>query len=970
MLFVKYLRYLKEENPALFTASATAVAAGQLVHIFDHFLIRDLLLLPFDSSKLEMLAQCLQDFLCDESLDVSPFSGDFEINENDKLRAHIKNVKNNPKIKKFIRAMINIACEELLTEQAAIQPEIIELLGLADLMQSREGSDLNVIRANLVASFITEIIMGLVLQKWCGTESYINNMITRMDVGRLARRIFVMTKQSLLQEGPPDHSSVELLTRIWNTPGNFQKIIQVPAQMATKINTLVSAAIDEESTWLSRQIFPQDDEQRKKKLHGLIQWAFKSETDKALTSTFRFVLKTVNYVLPDIVKEKLGDYVKYGKALVDDFDQHTYIDFIKVNTAKVNDFPVIFSHEAKVSPFSEWVILELAQYFHELLLQSGATDSVNISQTQLFKNVLAKMVFYAYAQILDAQGNIKPELVVILKRDNRDLVIDEQQRAELISSYLRSLLISAFNYWLNLPGFQIEFSNSKLPLMAINKLISAIEASLAEGLNKQFLQELNVFPIFGDASLADRFAIPLTVATSKGTSVGLVIDDIRRKLRFVNEKIATNEIFMQEKITEFARLQRMADDVNTRVTVYEESMGIFFNSFDDSVFALRKLKQFQQLVVDDMPKIAGDFDSARDFVRLLKNQCLRSSIKEIIGFCSHVTDRQIEIKRLLVSQKKLLSDSEKLVADWLEHRSRILAIQYFLAELEGLVATTATLIKTEKKKAFLAKYEYELRDRVIMCSAYSNQLQEEVENIVAAESKLKNCFADIRNFCGGFKIACLEKLISRSVDQLRVDLGATLTEIVSQKRILQTNTYRINVVVDKFMERKQAVAPLLREVFNLFNFILTQNDPLWSHAIGYFFGGGENFFIGTSRFVFPKRVVAMRIALQIQDPALEYDLKIIELWQAFKNTMPGWSFRRSDEARELNNIMGLLDSLIKSDMFYSENGLLELITKQQKFLNDCPTKYNMTERYHSTQVKIPTAPVPDEPQYGSMYGVR
>jgi hypothetical protein len=528
---------------------------------------------------------------------------------------HLKAIANSDQnLRRYARAMITFACREILDDHGQLHPELVELLGLQDAMAQLENDeDKNIVRDGFVTAFVTEFLYGNLEIIYKENPTY-NNDIFSLISGRQLTIAIVNKLQSQFNDASPStpegKAKKYLLKLIADNvkEAELKKIIQLPAgEIPQALTTLI---LTEKSIVEATTADSDDEEQKPQGLFGRLSAsmaASKAKTEaakkpaaellkKILTEAIHevadvqrnlakmnadsFVKETFNFAVPSIMAEVLEDFTANGKPLVQDFNNVDFLEYLfnepegakkifdnapvflptpkkkSVLTTSTLNFLKELGEKPEVKeeilpkfPCAQEDLSRLNGYFHQLILQSG---KIVAPATIDVKDFVQKLVFLSYAEILDENSNVKTDIANIFPG---------MAKEKILGAYIRKILITIASHWLVNTKAQQALKRQSISPDILTTVINAIQNALKQGLSLGLLKSLKGFPVFGDATRAEKFTISIPIET-----ITDIISGAKNKFELIDKTCADiNKFIIDRRDVRIKALKEKAEKAEAAI---------------------------------------------------------------------------------------------------------------------------------------------------------------------------------------------------------------------------------------------------------------------------------------------------------------------------------------------------------------------------------------------------------------------
>ncbi len=655
-----------------------------------------------------------------------------------------------------------------------------------------------------------------------------------------------------------------------------------------------------------------------------------------------------------------------------------------------------------IKPFAVSSIQEMEGSFHKLLMENKKIDLATINENTAFKKFITSLTLFAYAEVLDENGNLKLP-------GSAD--VNDEMRALFVAAYVRKILITIATRWLANEAYQQD--GKKLAATALEDMLTAIENTLKQGVDvsdslksmqgflgtdlSRFKMPLNISPPKTDTSLLDLFADPTefgqTTANTQNSELGSFyeaeskednlkadIDEILRLLPGVNDFFpqgpaittladivadARNKQALvdtaDEEVQEFNKNNKPVVDKLYKQTELTREMlnkvGVLVKevgeNFPESGIILKKIRNTYRELSSNMAIINNNY---RELIRILsdlKANVFTYSKSTLQIFIDKLKPRKLQITSTIAKVDLNVEELSHQVKAWMTNKDRLQKIKKIGDAVPPDLNKLAVEIHRKKREVATARKKYLQRKHIVMAMQPKDFVWDDfkkdadvMDNVIDNMSDhmrlVQEKFADICK-------APIEELQTYSVKSLTSEIERHKLELNDNRAFVLETADTILTTTDDLIEKVDKVQAIHARIFSKFNFILMDNTEFWERRIG-LFGRGTPFIVNDGEHrehFFPKRAVAMMHAIKGLTPDQDPDLKNRAIMEAFFNTTAGWSLGQSKKTSMFYNILESLKKVGNKD-FYDEAELTKIDNQLDAFMQAHTQRYNLATRYLAT----------------------
>jgi hypothetical protein len=548
LYFKKYLAFLRIHYPALITGARQLVAqknnATPLSAILNNFPVihtyRQDQPAPFNPDLVLQLVTTLNTFLCVDRHVVNPVYYRAQLAEQNNVNLS-EILTNQTTLIKLVNEMTLIACQEILTEHGQINPVLINTLGLENLPDSKR------MREALVQSFVTEMIMPVMQHAWLNDNKAKNDLLNMID-----RKTFLHSVFAKVLNAKTNACVANAVSAIWEDDAALAILLN--AKTTDLLNILVQMTTTSMPLPTLDKIFSED---YRIPAGAIITEAFFHELKIGGLSAFDFMARHIGKLLITKIAANVNDFAIYGKPWATDFNNKDYLLHLTLSDKKQNDLPCDLSKP--FPPFKADVVRQMVAYFHHqiILLTVDVANNPNINK------FVTKITLFAFSQLLDANGNIKAEILDQL--NYADINYDANQ---LITAYLRKLMCTVLAEWLQ------EFNHLNAVPSYLYDVVRHIESQLAQGLSLAILSQLGGFPTFADKQTVKCFQFALPEFSQANLSLTHCITELYAKMVLMAETKEAFIDFDEEHITQTQHLADTLTEIEKRHKIFAANVSV------------------------------------------------------------------------------------------------------------------------------------------------------------------------------------------------------------------------------------------------------------------------------------------------------------------------------------------------------------------------------------------------------------
>jgi hypothetical protein len=988
--FLRYLKFVREKYPEALNQRAGIIVkvnqnfntnkdASAIVEFLDNFPLDVPDYPPFETDLKSILAGKLHKFVCEE-LKLSDYQ---QLIGNESDEAYQNHFKHSV-VQGLLEEMVRIACLELLDERGKLYPPILTLF-FKELPLIPDEQKVKF----FIASYVNNILVPTITAAWKSTPKYNDEMREKITSKAMCEKIFDSITNTIslkIKQKTQEKNEVKIKYVIDNIRRSTMAVSVIDAsQTATLLEAILKQAAafpvpEEPASFLDflKSSKPVNFETALKEMLAKFYFSeFKLILDSACQST----AKTIKALLYNCIDQHLADMELYGKPLALGFNHTDYLEYLHSNLSlEAEDSPVDLSNNTPL-PFSREMMSSLRDYFHYFIMMANS-DLKEVKKNDYFKFFITKIILLTYSQILTNQGYIEIGVLKALAEDDTGITGDELKefQSNALYNYLKKILITVTVLWLSDPYYQQKFSarNIRLKESFLVDIMGLIEKKLNQGISVRRLKKINGFPTYGNRDLAGNFAISITPSVNS-VSIKDAVHAIQGKFLVIAQfKVMLDQFTNQHQfmLEQIEKVQQQIDDVRHKYKLVMESPSQFFKGAKASLNEYDLESEELQRKLDCVENFPAELTT---LFQLMEGTFLNASAEDMEGRREHFIQRKagyvMALEEVRVEAQRLLAEVSKEYAKGkdLQSLQKLHDEMDSFAILEPIEAKRISDLALERKSFYLKRnkiYPRALTNRV----GWDYNLAKEIAVLEPSFKAVKKECLAIREICKAIKKSNFTELAG-SKDSLiwREQLKACIAIINTHNTILTQNSKTIHDASKPLSILVDGAKANHEEINKMITFILGEPE-FWNRQVNSYWGG-SSYQIADKTLKFPKRAVPMMKAVKANiaeelelrkklknknkpnaDKAeLGADIKLGNIIHAYTQTIPGYSWWRSNKTAEFYQIIVSLDQMMQNN-FYNNSQLDLIKIKLINFMrNACEPNYQMYTKYQNLN-RVPPLP--------------